>query len=184
MGRKYAIRDQQALHFVTFTVVNWIDLFIRDEYKQIIVDSLDYCIENKNLNVHAYCIMTSHVHLILSVNHSGNLSHVIRDFKSFTSTSLKNATKENSVESRKEWLLWMMERAGKKNSRNSGFQFWQQHNHPIQLDTNELMDQRLEYVHNNPCEAGFVDDPCAWTWSSCSSYQRGVASPIPLVYIE
>ncbi|MTI19869.1 transposase, partial [Fulvivirga sp. RKSG066] len=59
-----------------------------------------------------------------------------------------------------EWLLWMMERAGKKNIRNYGFQLWQQHNHPIQLDTNELMDQRLEYVHNNPCEAGFVDDPC------------------------
>ena len=66
MGRKYAIRDQEALHFVTFTVVNWIDLFVRDAYKEIIVDSLKYCQHEKGLSIHAYCIMTSHVHAILS----------------------------------------------------------------------------------------------------------------------
>ena len=62
MARKYAIRDQEAIYFVTFTVVNWIDLFIRDEYREIILRSLKYCQENKGLIVHAYCIMTSHVH--------------------------------------------------------------------------------------------------------------------------
>ena len=74
MGRKYAIYDQEALHFVTFTVVNWVDLFIRDEYKQTIIDSLKYCQQRKGLNVHAYCIMTSHIHLILSVDRGKKLS--------------------------------------------------------------------------------------------------------------
>ena len=68
MGRKYAIRDQHAIHFVTFTVVYWLDIFIRDAYRQIILDSLVFCHNHKGLNVHAYCIMTSHVHLILSVD--------------------------------------------------------------------------------------------------------------------
>ena len=68
MGRKYAIRDQEALYFVTFTIVHWIDLFIRDEYKEVLIDSLDYCQLHKGLRVHAYCLMTSHVHLILSVD--------------------------------------------------------------------------------------------------------------------
>lgn len=193
MGRKYIIDDQEALHFVTFTVVNWIDLFIRDSYKEVIIDSLIHCIGDKKLNVHAYCIMTSHIHLILSVDDGGNLSDVIRDFKSFTSTKLKETIKGDVYESRKEWLMWMFERAGKKNKRNSDFQLWQQHNHPIELNTNEMMDQRLDYlpavllwqagIHNNPVEAGFVDNPSAWIWSSCASYERDETGRIPLVFI-
>ena len=183
MGRKYAIYDQQGIHFVTFTVVNWIDLFIRDEYKQIIIESLQYCQENKGLKVHAFCIMTSHIHLILSVDDGRRLSDVIRDLKSFTSTRLKKIIQEHPQESRKEWLMWMFERAGKKNKRNNSFQLWQQHNHPIELSSNEMMDQRLEYIHNNPVAAGFVNDPSAWEWSSCASYERGVSGKLVLEYI-
>jgi len=145
MGRKYAIRDQEAIHFVTFTVVNWIDLFIRDVYKEVIIDSLKYCQKNKGLQIHAYCIMTSHIHLILSVEEGFVLSDVIRDFKSHTSNALKKLIKQNNTESRREWLIWMFERAGKKNTRNTEFQLWQQHNHPIELSTNEMVDQRLDY---------------------------------------
>ncbi|MDA0197003.1 MAG: transposase [Bacteroidetes bacterium] len=184
MGRKYVMGDQQGLYFVTFTVVNWMDLFIRDEYKEIIINSLIYCQQRKGLRVHAYCIMTSHLHLILSVDEGKNLSDVIRDFKSYTSTQLKKAIKDNIIESRREWLIWMFERAGKRNKRNSDFQLWQQNNHPIELDTNEMMDQRLNYIHNNPLEAGFVDDPTSWIWSSCASYEKDIEGKLPLVYIS
>jgi REP element-mobilizing transposase RayT len=132
MGRKYAIRDQQAIYFVTFTTVNWIDLFIRNEYRKILVQSLKYCQDNKGLNIHAYCIMTSHIHLILSAKEGFSLSDIIRDMKSYTSMALKTSIREHSKESRKEWLMWFFERAGKKNKRNQGFQLWQQHNHPIE----------------------------------------------------
>ena len=142
MARKYAIRDQEAIYFVTFTVVNWIDLFIRDEYREIILRSLKYCQENKGLIVHAYCIMTSHVHLIVSTGKDNNLSDVIRDYKSFTSGALKKRIKEHPQESRKEWMIWMFERAGKKNKRNQDFQLWQQHNHPRSEEhTSELKSQ-------------------------------------------
>ncbi len=171
MGRKYAIRDQGQVHFVTFTVVNWIDLFIRNDYKQIIIDSLNFCTKNKGLHVHAYCIMTSHVHLVLSVDEGLSLSDVIRDFKTHTSKKLHKSISEYYGESRKEWLLWMFERAGKKNSRNKGFQLWQQHNHPIELDSGYLLDQRINYVHMNPVEAGFVEDPNHWVWSSSRDYE-------------
>ena len=183
MGRKYAIRDQQAVYFVTFTVVNWIDLFIRNEYKEIFLQSLIFCQEKKGLNVHAYCIMTSHVHLIISAKEGYKLSDIIRDIKSYTSTVIKKCIKENNQESRKEWLIWFFERAGKKNKRNQGFQLWQQHNHPIELSTNEMKDQRLDYIHNNPVNAGFVDDPIAWLWSSSASYEKEVDGKIALVYL-
>ena len=85
MGRKYAIRSQEGLHFVTFTVVYWLDIFIRDRYRNVFYESIEYCQKNKGLNVHAYCIMSSHVHLIISANASNKLSEIIRDLKSFTS---------------------------------------------------------------------------------------------------
>ena len=183
MGRKYAIRDQQAPHFVTFTVVYWLDVFIRDEYKQIIVDSLIFCQQKKGLNIHAYCIMTSHVHLILSAQEGFALSDIIRDMKSYTAARLKKAITEHPAESRRQWLLWMCERAGVKNKRNVDFQFWQQSNHPIELNTVYLAKQRLDYIHNNPVAAGFVDDPTAWLWSSCRAYETGVDGEVMLEYL-
>jgi len=183
MGRKYAIRDQGAMHFVTFTVVNWIDVFIRDEYKEVIIDSLKYCQKEKGLKIHAYCIMTSHVHLILSVEEGLSLSDVIRDLKSYTSRQMKIAISKNPSESRREWIMWMLERAGKKNKRNGNFQFWQQHNHPIEL-SGDMIDQRLDYIHNNPLEAGFVDDPTAWVWSSCADYENEIEGKLELDYIS
>lgn len=128
--------------------------------------------------------MTSHIHLIISANEGYDLSSIIRDFKSYTSTKLKESIKQHPKESRKDWLMWVFERAGKKNKRNSTFQLWQQHNHPIELSTNEMMDQRLNYIHNNPVEAGFVSDPSAWIWSSCASYESDTPDLINLVYLE
>lgn len=201
MGRKYTIRDPQGYYFITFTVVNWIpasrayifivgnwikagwDLFIRNEYREILVDSLAYCQKHKSLIIHAWCIMTSHIHLIVSAEEGHELSSIIRDLKSFTSRELRKCVQSNPKESRKQWLLWMFERVGKKNRRNLDFQLWQQHNHSVELSTNEMMDQRLDYVHNNPVEAGFVDDPASWEWSSCASYERGVENKLKLSFI-
>ena len=182
MGRKYAIRDQLAIYSVTFTVVNWIDLFIRDQYREVIQSSIQYCQKNKHLNIHAYCIMTSHLHLILSVS-EGELSDVIRDFKSYTSKQVRTLLGNKELpESRREWLLWMFERAGKHNKRNNDYQLWQQHNHPIELSTNQMIDQRLAYVHSNPVEAGFVYKPEDWVWSSARQY-AGEIGDIQLYYL-
>jgi putative transposase len=163
-------------------VVNWIDIFIRDQYKEILVSSIKYCQANKHLQVHAYCIMTSHVHLIVSVS-DGELSDVIRDFKSYTSREVRKSLEDKTnIESRREWLIWMFERAGKNNIRNHDFQFWQQHNHPIELSTNKMIDQRLDYIHNNPIEAGFVFKCDDWVWSSARQYS-GELGEIELSYL-
>ena len=77
----------------------------------------------------------------------------------------------------------MMKRAGDKNSNNKGFQFWQQHNHPIELNTNEVIQQRLDYIHNNPVEAGFVDNPSAWLFSSAKDYE-GVKGEVEIYYLD
>ncbi|MEQ9120662.1 transposase [Fulvivirga sp.] len=171
MGRKYTIRDQEQFYFVTFTVVYWLDIFIREEYKSIFLESVKYCQKEKGLLVGGWCIMTSHIHLILGAKGDNKLEDIIRDLKSYTSRHIRKYLENNPQESRREWLLWLMKRAGTKKSNNKDFQFWQQHNHPIELSSNEIMQQRLDYIHNNPVEAHFVENPSDWIYSSASSYE-------------
>jgi len=97
---------------------------------------------------------------------SENLSNIIRDLKRHTSKALIKAISENNKESRREWMLWMFRRAGQRNPNNETYQFWQQNNHPIALSTKEMVEQRLDYLHNNPVEAGLVDEAHKYLYSS------------------
>lgn len=182
MSNKYKILDQEKLYFVSFSVVNWIDVFIRNEYKEIILESLRYCQKEKGLEVYAWCIMTSHVHLIIGT-HGKKIEEILRDLKSFTSRSLRIAIQENPQESRKEWMLRMMQCAGEKNSNNKSFQFWQQDNHPIELWDNYMMEQKLEYLHMNPVVAGFVSNPQDYIYSSARDY-AGDTGLLKIMLIE
>ena len=99
------------------------------------------------------------------------LGDIIRDFKSFTSRHIRKAIEGNTKESRREWLLRAMIKAGTKKSNNKDFQFWQHGSHPIALNSNEMIDSRLDYIHENPVVAGFVDEPRAWKYSSSRDYE-------------
>jgi hypothetical protein len=57
----------------------------------------------------------------------------LRDFKKHTAKKVIEAIENNPQESRKEWLLWMMKRAGKKQGNITNYQFWQHNNKPIEL---------------------------------------------------
>lgn len=122
------------------------------------------------------------VHLIIG-SHGNQMEDILRDLKSFTSGKLKEAIKNNNHESRREWLIWMMERAGKLNPNNKGYQFWNQDNRPIELFDNEIMQQKLDYIHNNPVEGGFVDSPEDWRWSSARDY-AGLKGLLEIRFIE
>jgi putative transposase len=182
MSRKYKFRDQDQLYFVSFAVINWIDVFIRNEYKEILLDSLRFCTKGKGLEIYAWCIMTSHVHLIIGT-HQQKMEDILRDFKSYTSGQLKKAIAGNIQESRREWMLWMMQRAGRKNPNNQHFQFWQQHNKPIELFNKEIMQQKLDYLHQNPVAAGFVEKPEDYLYSSARDY-CGMKGFLDIIIIE
>jgi putative transposase len=130
--------------------VQWLDVFIRKEYKNIFLDSIRYCQQNKDLKFVPIALM------IIGIHGESILEGIIRDIKKFTSVKIIKAIENNQQESRRELLLWLFARAGVQNSNNTNYQFWQQHNHPIELNTNEVIDQRLNYIHQNPVEAGIV----------------------------
>ena len=169
MSRKYKFGEKSGAYFISFATVNWIDVFTRNAYFWSIIESLEYCRKNKGMELYGYCIMPSHVHLIFrsSLNDPSGL---ISDFKGFTSKKMLQIIEENSQESRKEWMLWMFERAGAKNSNVKHRQFWQQNNQPIEIWSLKVFEQKLEYIHNNPVEAGFVTDAIDWKYSSARNY--------------
>ena len=169
MSSSYKFYNPDGLYFVTFTTVEWIDVFTRKSYKDILVESLEYCQNKKGLKIHGWIIMTNHLHLIISRQGKYELSDIIRDFKKYTSGKiLKLIQKE--YESRKEWMLQIFRTAGKRNSNNKNYQFWKQDNHPEELITNKFMDQKLDYLHENAVNEGIVDLAENYLYSSARDY--------------
>ena len=165
----YKIRNQCAVHFITFAVVEWVDVFTNKSYRDIVLDSIRFCQKEKGLLLHSWCIMSNHVHLIVSAR-DANLSDVLRDFKKFTSKQLVKAIKENKQESRREWMLEIFQKEGQKNSRNSEYQFWRQDNQPMELYSGPFTFQKMNYIHQNPVEAGLVERAEDYWYSSAKDY--------------
>ena len=171
MSRNYKFHNSEGLYFVSFAVVFWIDVFIRRIYFECLVKNLNICVDNKGMEIYAWCIMPSHVHLVFRSTIQ-KPEELMRDFKSFTSKELIGLIRENSQESRKEWMMSLFEKAGKSNSNNTNFQFWRQDNHPIHIKDDEHYSKTLEYIHNNPVSSGLVEDPAAYIWSSAKDYNN------------
>lgn len=168
----YKIRNQEGVHFITFAVVEWVDVFTRKDYRDIVIDSLRYCQQQKGLKIHAWCIMSNHVHLVISAANN-NVSDILRDFKKFTSKQIIKAIEENDKESRREWMLTIFRETGSMNSRNSKYQFWRQDNQPKELFSPKFTVQKINYIHNNPVEAGLVESSEDYLYSSAKDYHLG-----------
>ena len=169
MSRKYKFRDNNKLYIVTFAVVYWIDLFIREEYKKVVIESWKYCIANKGMELYGWCIMTNHIHMIIGT-HGEKLERIMQNMKRHSSEMLRGEIRNHKGESRKEWMLLLMKRAGVNNSNNKDFQLWQQDNHPIELYNSKIAWQKLNYIHDNPVKAYIVEKAEDYLYSSARNY--------------
>ena len=105
MSRNYKFHNPEGLYFISFAVVGWLDIFTRNEYKDLFIDSLVFCQKNKGLEIHAWCIMSNHVHLVFRSINGQKPELLIGDLKRFTSQSIVKSIQENPRESRKDFLL-------------------------------------------------------------------------------
>lgn len=170
MSKKYKFNDPEAVYFITATVVDWVDVFTRNIYRDLLLDSFRFCQQNQGLQIHAWVLMTNHFHLICSFINGANPGLVIKNIKSFTAIRLIDCIINNSKESRKQWMLDIFEKHGKVNKNNYRFQFWQHENHPVNLSNVDMFNQRFNYLHQNPVKAGFVNKPEDWLYSSAVDY--------------
>ena len=155
-------------YFITFTVVGWIDVFTRMDYCDIVINNLKYCQQYKEMELYAYVIMPSHIHLIAR-HKEGKLNEIIRDFKSVTAKEIIKEILNSGIESRKEWMLAMFKDYASKLRQNKEYMFWQKTHHPTELFNPKVMNQKIDYIHNNPVEAGYVNSPENYLYSSACS---------------
>jgi REP element-mobilizing transposase RayT len=159
MSRNYKFYNPEGLYFVSFAVVYWLDVFTRNEYKDILVESLEYCQLQKGMEIIAWCIMSNHLHLIFRSVKGQHPSLLLGDFKRYTSKEIVKAIQENPKESRKEFLLENFKKAAQKSSNVAHFQFWRHDNKPIELWSNKVIKEKVNYIHFNPVDAGLVFKP-------------------------
>ncbi len=165
----YKIRNKELLHFITFAVVEWVDVFTRKEYRDILLNSVRHCQQERGLLVHSWCLMSNHTHWILSARNQ-DLSSILRDFKKFTSKKIVAAIENNERESRRDRMLKIFRKNGENNSRNENYQFWQQDNHPKECYSSGFTKQKMNYIHKNPVVNGLVDMPEHYLYSSARDY--------------
>ena len=169
MSEKYKTTEKEKGYFVTFTIVEWLNVFQDDAYKMILVDAIKFYQQKQRLIVFAYCIMPSHVHMIAQSNGEERLSDVLRDLKKFTSKEFAKKLEEASDNASK-LALKIFIIAGKRLKRISKYKVWQDGNHPMMLFNNKIIWQKLNYIHNNPVKAGIVLKAEDYMFSSARNY--------------
>lgn len=168
MKEGYVIRDQDKIHFITATVIDWIDVFTRKSFKDVVIESLAYCIKEKGMLLYGYVIMSNHIHFIVQ-SKDGRLSDLIRDFKKFTAKNILEKI-QTEPESRREWMLERFKKATETHGRNKNYQFWQYGNHAEDIYSHKFMWSKLDYIHLNPVRAGIVEKASHYRYSSASNY--------------
>jgi REP element-mobilizing transposase RayT len=175
MSQAFIIHKQEAAYFLTMQIVYWIDLFSRRRYRDILADSLNFCIEQKGLNVFSYVIMSNHVHVIVNAGQQ-NLSKILGEMKTHTSKKIIESI-YCGPESRREWMLKLFSHAASKHKRNENFQVWTHENHAEECFSPAFTFQRVKYIHENPVRAGIVEREEDYLYSSARDY-AGLKSPV------
>ena len=182
MSHQYKAHTPDGLYFMTCTMVDWIDLFTRAAYKLEIIRSLKYCQQHKGLQLYAWCLMPSHLHLIAAAAEGLKLGPIMRDFKKFTAQNILKLINEEN-ESRRDWMLQRFYYTGKFLSKITHYKFWQDGYHAIKLTSNDLMQQKLDYLHRNPVTDLTVAEPEHYVFSSASNY-AGNGGLLDVIFLE
>ncbi|WP_281988584.1 REP-associated tyrosine transposase [Aquimarina aggregata] len=169
MSTKYKATMPGFGYFITITTVGWIDIFTRAGQKYILTNSLRYCQQQKGLEIYAYSIMPSHIHLVCKAKEGGILSDTIRDFKKFTSKKIIQ-TIIDYPESRREWMLDYFKNTCKHLKRNQQYKVWQDGYHAEVVYSNWFLKQKINYVHHNPVADKIVKHPEDYLFSSARNY--------------
>jgi putative transposase len=147
-----------ACYFLTFNTVDKIDLFVRPAYKQIVADALNHFIRTRGLNLYAWCLMSSHLHLVLRTKDGSAPALFERDFKKYTTPALLK-TIEMEMDLRRDWMLRRFEEYGRSLRRLEKYHLWQNCSSPFRIDSEQprLLMDRITHVHENPVREGIVD---------------------------
>ncbi len=147
--------------FFTASILDWKPLLKEDAFKDIILNSLSYLVENRRIELYAFVIMTNHLHLIWQMGPGYLRSHVQRDFLKFTAQQMRFLLANEDPIFLKSFEVNLSDRK---------YQFWKRKPLSIELYSPRVFEQKLDYIHNNPVKAGLCDLPENYRYSSASFY--------------
>ena len=171
-GRRLEPYDQRAVRNCTLRRAG-VDVFTRPVYKHIILESLEYCQQNKGLVIYAWVLMSNHLHAIVGSNSQERVSDIWRDFKKYTSKKIIETIKTEISESRSEWMLNRFEYSGKNDKKIKNYRFWQEGNDAQGIYLNDYFEQKLNYIHENPVKTELVNRAEDYRYSSAIDYAGG-----------
>jgi hypothetical protein len=174
---RYRIRPEAAVYYLTYSIVEWLPVFVSAASCTIVAESLIFCHRKKHLCINAYVIMPTHLHLIAfdSDFDSQRLVKTLADFRKFTGRQLSDYCINHGP---KCFLETLRGHAIEDRDRR----FWQPSRHPEAVQGEPFWKQKLDYLHDNPCRKGFVRSPDHWRYSSAAWYiSEGIqAVDVPL----
>ncbi len=170
---RYRFYEEQYPYFVTCTIVGWLPVFTRPETVQMIYDSWNFLNDHGRLTVYGYVILENHLHMVIT---SPDPSKEIGDFKSFTARQIIDHLEAQGAAT----LLKLLRHLKPRHKTDRTYQLWQEGSHPQQIQNNDMMRQKTEYMHLNPVKRGYVDDAIHWRHSSARNY-AGLPGLFPVV---
>ncbi len=133
--------EQYKINFFTATIYQWKQLLKPDKYKSILVESLRFLVEKGQVKVYAFVIMPNHIHLLWKINAPYFLKDVQRNFMKFTGQMIKFDLKKHHPKVLEHFRV---------NLKDREYQFWQRNSLSKFFDSREVIEQKLDYIHNNP----------------------------------
>jgi putative transposase len=162
---RYRIFEDQHAYFLTCTIAGWLPVFTRPEAVQIVFDSWEYLAKEKDFRLYGYMILENHLHLIASAT---NLAGAVKSFKMFTARQIIDLLEAHGA----KVLLRQSRTLKLRHKTESEYQVWEEGSKPKQIVDDDMMLQKLEYIHNNPVKRGYVDEAIHWRYSSARNYAR------------
>jgi REP element-mobilizing transposase RayT len=165
------VTSQQAAHYLTFNTVDWVDVFVRPAYKQIIATTLNEFIAAKRLTVYAWCLMSNHLHMMVQAKEGVGLALIERDFKKITTSRILDAI-DLEADLRRSWMLARFEQISHDLKRIEKYQLWQNSSNPVYVDFKEpySVEEQLMYIHENPVRDRIVCHGEDYLFSSAKNY--------------
>ena len=150
--------------FFTATNLEWKRLLKPDKYKDIIISSMRFLVNNKRVKIFAFVIMENHFHTIWQILPDYNPADVQRDFLKYTAQQIKKDLQRYHPDILKHF---------KVNAKDREYQFWERNALSIEIRSSSVFIQKLEYIHWNPVKAGICKSPEEYKYSSALFYESG-----------
>lgn len=177
--------DEYGCNFLTLEIADMVDVFTKPVYKQIMAHTLNHFIDNKNLIVYGWCLMTNRIYLLAQAQRDIKLSDIRKDFEQFTSEKIIDAIQSEPQE-KQEWMLPRFAKATSLFSTNKKYNCWKKLKDPVPVDARKpnMMAEHLESIHNVPVKERFVVYPTDYLYSSARDYTDGISGLVKITKLN